>query len=161
MSNAERNALARKRASVILRVRSGHITASQGAKELGISRKSYYAWEKKALAALLQTLEDQPAGRPAAQIDVEQERRKEQIRSLEQENGILRARVEVQGLLLRMDKDGNKKNTFRKSRRNPEPYAKPQQKTQHQLSETLRRTSVGVCKHHALVAAQAGRTAAC
>jgi len=40
--------LARERALVILRVRSGVLTAKQGAQELGVSRKTYYEWEERA-----------------------------------------------------------------------------------------------------------------
>src|SRR5437660_120874 len=49
-----------KRASLILQVRAGQITAQEAAQQLGISRQAYYKWEKRALAALLQSLEDQP-----------------------------------------------------------------------------------------------------
>jgi transposase len=36
--------LARQRALVILQVRSGALTAKEGAKLLGVSRKTYYEW---------------------------------------------------------------------------------------------------------------------
>ena len=39
------NAKARQRAEVIFQVRSGQITATQGAQLLGISRQQYYQWE--------------------------------------------------------------------------------------------------------------------
>ena len=39
--------LARERALVILQVRSGALTAKEGAKLLGVSRKTYYEWEEK------------------------------------------------------------------------------------------------------------------
>ena len=44
-------ALARQRAALIVAVQSGQITASEAAQQLGISRKTYYQWEKRALAA--------------------------------------------------------------------------------------------------------------
>ena len=59
MEKMSKEALARKRAAVILKVRSGQMTATAGAKELGISRKSYYAWERRALEALMETLDIQ------------------------------------------------------------------------------------------------------
>jgi transposase len=55
---------ARTRATLILKVRSGQITATQAAQALGISRQRYYRWEKRALQAMLQALEAQPKGRP-------------------------------------------------------------------------------------------------
>ena len=56
--------LARERALVILQVRSGALTAKQGAKLLGVSRKTYYEWEEKSLKAMALALENRPAGRP-------------------------------------------------------------------------------------------------
>ena len=55
--------LARERALVILRVRSGAMTAKQGAQALGVSRKTYYQWEERALKAMALALENHAAGR--------------------------------------------------------------------------------------------------
>ena len=49
--------LARERALVILQVRSGALTAKEGAKLLGVSRKTYYEWEEKSLRAMALALE--------------------------------------------------------------------------------------------------------
>ena len=46
------NPQAWRKAEVILRVQSGLISATEAAKELGMSRKSYYKWERRALEAL-------------------------------------------------------------------------------------------------------------
>ena len=53
-----------KRAEMIMKVRCGLMTASEAAKQLGISRKTYYKWEQRGLAALLEGVGDQKAGRP-------------------------------------------------------------------------------------------------
>ena len=42
-----RRKLARERALVILQVRSGDLTAKEGAERLGVSRKTYYEWEEQ------------------------------------------------------------------------------------------------------------------
>lgn len=55
---------ARRRAEIILQVRSGRITATQAARLLGISRKSYYRWEQRGLDAMLSALEQRDPGRP-------------------------------------------------------------------------------------------------
>jgi DNA-directed RNA polymerase specialized sigma24 family protein len=47
----EEKKLARERAAIILQVRSGALTATEGAERLGISRKTYYEWEDRALQA--------------------------------------------------------------------------------------------------------------
>ena len=79
---------ARQRARIILEVRSGRLTATQGAAQLGISRQRFYEWEQRALAAMTQALEDGDAGRPAAEKpleDPEKEKLKHQLAQLEQE----------------------------------------------------------------------------
>ena len=59
---AEKNKkLARERALVILQVRSGALTAKEGAQLLGVSRKTYYEWEEKSLRAMALALENRPA----------------------------------------------------------------------------------------------------
>ena len=65
--------LARERALVILRVRSGTMTAKQGAQALGVSRKTYYQWEERALKAMALALENRVAGRPCVSTDEEKE----------------------------------------------------------------------------------------
>ena len=77
--------LARKRALVIMQVRSGKITATEGARQLGISRKTYYEWEQRGLEGLMAALEDQEAGRPPLPEDPEKAELKERNQTLEQE----------------------------------------------------------------------------
>jgi len=75
--------LARERALVILRVRSGAMTAKQGAQALGVSRKTYYQWEERALKAMALALENHVAGRPSVSTDEEKEILRQRIRELE------------------------------------------------------------------------------
>lgn len=118
MEKMSKEALARKRAAVILKVRSGQMTATAGAKELGISRKSYYAWERRALEALMETLEERPSGRPLQEEpDPTEKEREKKIRTLEQENEILRARVDIQQLMMEMQLENKKKQKQKKRKR--------------------------------------------
>ena len=55
---------ARLRAQLIMKVRCGLMTASEAARQLGVSRKTYYKWEQRGLSALLDGLSDQTPGRP-------------------------------------------------------------------------------------------------
>ena len=55
---------ARLRAQLIMKVRCGLMTAAEAARQLGVSRKTYYKWEQRGLSALLDGLSDQPPGRP-------------------------------------------------------------------------------------------------
>ena len=77
--------LPRRRAEVILQVRSGRITATEGAGLLEISRKSYYQWEERALQAMLAALTDGSPGRPPGprRSDPENLRLKKQVEELE------------------------------------------------------------------------------
>jgi transposase len=96
MNNAKQTE-ARQRANVILQVRSGQMTASEGARTLGISRKTYYQWEKRGLEAMIAGLEEQAPGRPSKSKDPEKEAMAQQIVSLtsqleaEQQRATLRA----------------------------------------------------------------------
>ena len=63
--------LARQR--VILDVLAGRLTATQAAVELGVSRKTYYEWQERGLAALRAALRDRPGGRPPLPVDPEKE----------------------------------------------------------------------------------------
>ncbi len=91
--------LARERASVILQVRSGALTAKEGAKRLGVSRKTYYEWEEKSLKAMALALENRPAGRPPVPVDQEKETLRERIRELEKKLDLAEKTIEVKELL--------------------------------------------------------------
>jgi len=91
--------LARERALVILRVHEGTITAKQGSHLLGVSRKTYYEWEEKALRAMALALENRPPGRPPALMDPEKEALRERIQELEEKLEQAERIIEVKELL--------------------------------------------------------------
>ena len=93
------NAKARQRAEVIFQVRSGQMTATQGAQLLGISRQQYYQWEQRALQALLSAVENQPPGRPKAPTDPEKQALQRRVEQLEQEVQQHRQREQLRQLL--------------------------------------------------------------
>jgi transposase len=71
------------RAQSILEVRSGKKTAAQAAGELGVSRKTWYKWENRALEAMIAALTDRPTGRPAGPApDPETLRLEEEVSTL-------------------------------------------------------------------------------
>src|SRR5688572_8528387 len=55
---------AKERAAIILQVRSGQLTVTQAAQQLGLSRQRYYELEQAALQAMIQALEPKAPGRP-------------------------------------------------------------------------------------------------
>jgi len=91
--------LARERALVILRVRSGALRAKEGAQELGVSRKTYYELEERALKAMALALENRVAGRPCVPTDEEKERLRQRIRELEKKLDLAEKALEVKELL--------------------------------------------------------------
>ena len=93
MSNADPKA--QHRMNVILRSLSGDITATQGAKELNVSRKTFHSWVNRALTGLHESLKDKPTGRPEKEFNpyVEEVEKKNahlqrQVLMLEQEREI-------------------------------------------------------------------------
>jgi transposase len=99
MSDDKDLELARKRAEVIFAVRSGQITAEEGARRLSVSRKTYYEWENRALEAMTGALEDKASGRPAAPKDEEKERLQNEIAELKNELFVAKKTVEVRDML--------------------------------------------------------------
>ena len=112
--------LARERALVILQVRSGALTAKEGAKLLGVSRKTYYDWEEKSLKAMALALENRPSGRPPLPLDPEKEALRERVRELEKKLDLAEKTIEVKELLAAYEEfrdKGAKKNRLIGKRR--------------------------------------------
>ena len=99
MSGDKDKELARTRAAVIFAVQGGHLTAEEGARRLGVSRKTYYEWERRALAAMTVALENRAPGRPDTPKDEEKERMQEDIAKLQNKLFIAQKTVEVRDML--------------------------------------------------------------
>ena len=110
MSSLETSA--RQRALLILQVQAGQISATEAARQLGLSRKSYYQWEKRALAALLQATEQQAPGRPPKQADPEKDQLRRQVMVLERKVQELEQVMALRQVVheLRVENLGIKKN---------------------------------------------------
>lgn len=91
---------ARQRADIIMKVRSGLMTATEGAAALGISRKTYYKWEDRALGAMLEGLEDRDTGRPELPelLQAEVDLRKE-VEELQRQKELLEKRIELSDMV--------------------------------------------------------------
>ncbi len=88
-------AMAHKRAELIIQVQAGRLSASEAAARLGVSRKTYYKWEQRALEGILAGLQEGKAGRRAAPRDPEKE-------GLRREVAELRAQVGQQEQILKI-----------------------------------------------------------
>ena len=104
-----------QRASLILQVRTGQITAQEAARQLGISRQAFYKWEKRGLEALLNALQDQPPGRPKGTTDPEKDQLKSRVEQLERQVRLYEQRDNLRTLLKQMEsrseRDSTKKNS--------------------------------------------------
>ena len=94
--------MARQRAEMIMKVRCGLMTASQAARQLGVSRKTYYKWEARGLSALLGSLEDQRAGRPAQPAESHQQDLETQLVQLRRENALMQQKMALKDVLVEL-----------------------------------------------------------
>jgi transposase len=104
---------ARLRAQLIMKVRCGLMTAAEAAKQLGVSRKTYYKWEQRGLSALLNGLSDQPPGRPEKEDTPAQAMFEKQMADLKREKELLEQKLVLKDLAfdlrIRSQKDRTKK----------------------------------------------------
>jgi len=83
-----------------MQVRGGRMTAEEGANQLGVSRKTYYEWEKKGLSAMMGALADGEVGRPETpQEDPEKEALKKRLAEMEKELCVARESIHVRRVL--------------------------------------------------------------
>jgi transposase len=96
--------LARQRAQLIMQVRSGLLSAQEAARQLGISRKTYYKWERRALAAMVEALGNREQGRPPRPIDPEKEALQRQTQELQAKLEVLEQTEQIRQRLGQPDK---------------------------------------------------------
>lgn len=99
MSVPAKEELARLRAEKIIRVQSGQMTAREAAHQLGVSRKTYYKWEKRLLSGMVDALSERDAGRPAKATDPEKESLLKRNEELEKEVLVLKQALRIREVL--------------------------------------------------------------
>lgn len=97
-------ALARQRAQLIMQVRSGILTAEAAARQLQISRKTYYKWERRALTAMVEALGNRDQGRPPQPRDPEKAALRRQMTELQAKLAVLEQTEQLRQLLAQPDK---------------------------------------------------------
>ena len=103
-TSAHQQALARQRAQLIMQVRSGLLSAQEAARQLGISRKTYYKWERRALAAMVEALGNREPGRPPLPLDPEKEALQRQTQELQAKLEVLEQTERIRQWLEQPDK---------------------------------------------------------
>ena len=101
---AHQQALARQRAQLIMQVQNGLLSAQEAARQLGISRKTYYQWERRALAAMVEALGNRPPGRPPRLLDPEKEALQRQAQELQAKLEVLEQTEQIRQRLEQPDK---------------------------------------------------------
>jgi len=102
--SAHKQALARQRAQLIMQVRSGLLSVREAARQMKVSRKTYYKWERRALAAMIEALGNREAGRPSLAIDPDKQALQCQTRKLEAKLAVLEQTEEIRRRLEKSDK---------------------------------------------------------
>jgi len=95
-----------RRAEIIMKVRAGYLSATEGAALLGVSRKTYYKWENRALEGMLTSLQERKTGRPETPEHEQNETElKRRIEELEQEKKLLEKQMELKDLVHQLKLD--------------------------------------------------------
>jgi len=97
MSNPDPKA--QHRMSVILKSLSGEITATQGAQELNVSRKTFHSWVNRALTGLHESLKDKPTGRPEKEFNPYLEELESKVKDLTRQVLMLEQEREIRDIL--------------------------------------------------------------
>jgi transposase len=100
---------ARQRAELIIRVRSGQMTATEAAAQLGVSRKTYYQWERRGLVGLVDSVQEQEGGRPEKPQDAEKEGLHRQVQQLQEKLRVLEQTMRIREVLSNPDEGSEKK----------------------------------------------------
>ena len=103
-SAAYQQALARQRAQLIMQVRSGVLSAQEAARQLGISRKTYYKWGRRALAAMVEALGNREQGRPRQATDPEKEALRREAQELQAKLQVFEQTARIRQALEEPDK---------------------------------------------------------
>lgn len=93
----------RERTAVIMKVQAGLMTPTEAAQKLGISRKTYYELEAKALSGLMQAIARGKTGRPKNAVDEEKEAMAKEIKALKQQVALNQMTIKIRELFKGLD----------------------------------------------------------
>jgi len=84
---------------LVIKVQAKLMTATEAAEKMGVSRKTYYEKEKRALSGMLAGLERKEPGRPAAEVDPEKEALKKELEEMKEDVLLLRQELRIKEAL--------------------------------------------------------------
>jgi transposase len=84
---------------LVIQVQSGQMTATEAASKMGMSRKTYYKWEKRCLGAMVHAAVEKDAGRPSPELDPEKEQLKRDLETLKDEVLLLERKLHIREVL--------------------------------------------------------------
>jgi hypothetical protein len=84
---------------VIVEVLAGNLTATEAAVRMGVSRKTYYEKQERALAAMQEALKDRPTGRPSQPVDQEKEDLRRELEEVRKAQDLLSSRLRIQEVI--------------------------------------------------------------
>lgn len=87
---------AQKRMQVILEHLAGRMNATDAARELNVSRKTFYEWLERAREGMFRALQDRAGGRPPLPVDPQKDALLDELATLEKERTVLAARLRIQ-----------------------------------------------------------------
>jgi transposase len=89
--------------------------ATEAAALLGVSRKTYYKWEQRGVAALLEGLGEKPSGRPETELqNTAQTELEKQLLQLRRDNELLQKKMQLKELVHKMRLKENKEGAKKK-----------------------------------------------
>ena len=117
------------RGEVIMQELRGEITATEAAAQLGMSRKTYYQWQKRAVEALMEGVSEKPRGRPKKEIDPEKEQLKSEVQQLREEREILNMRLKIHEILEDVSEEDRMAILYNKKTRNQRKRSRKKKQT--------------------------------
>ena len=100
----QQQAQSRQLVGMVCQVQSGLLTAKEAARRLGLSRKTYYKWEKRILSSSMAAACKRPRGRPGKEVDLKTRVLEQRNRQLERKLQVLEQTVKIQRLLVSASK---------------------------------------------------------
>ena len=86
--------------TAVLSIWSERRTSAQAAERLGVSRKTFYKWEQRGLSALLDSVTDQPPGRPAHPPDDHRQWLEKQLNDANRQIDLLNRKMALKDVLM-------------------------------------------------------------